>query len=46
MTMITTSQKATSRNCMIRNAAAPISGGEMTAPIPPAAIRPAAILGV
>jgi len=31
---------------MIRKAAAPMSGGEMTAPIPPAAIKPAAMFGV
>ena len=32
-------------NCMIRKAAAPMSGGEMTAPMPPAAMRPAAMSG-
>jgi len=43
--MTTTSQKETPRNCMMRNAAAPISGGERTAPMPPVAISPAAMSG-
>src|SRR5512144_2585945 len=43
--MTTTSQKEVPRNCMMRKAAAPISGGERTAPIPPVAIRPAAMSG-
>ena len=43
--MTTTSQKEMLRNCMMRKAAAPISGGERTAPIPPVAISPAAMFG-
>jgi len=46
VTITTTSQKVTPKNCMMRKAAAPISGGERTAPIPPVAMRPAAISGV
>ncbi len=45
VTMTTTSQKETPRNCMMRKAAAPISGGERTAPMPPVAISPAAMSG-
>ena len=45
VTMTTTSQKVIPMNCMIKKAAAPISGGERTAPIPPVAISPAAIFG-
>jgi hypothetical protein len=45
VTITTTSQNETFRNCMMRNAAAPMRGGDRTAPMPPAETSPAAMFG-